>query len=95
MSTHFTLDFSIARLATETLGLYPQPEFRIHQTAEAARQSISSLILYGTARGEHFAYICNLFVSAQVLCSCRTFGVHCGSAACKSRAMAAVTHPVM
>lgn len=34
MSTHFTLDFSIARLATETLrGLYPQPECRTHQTA--------------------------------------------------------------
>lgn len=48
-----------------------------------------------TARGEHFTYICNLFVSAQVLCRCRTFGVHCGSAACKSRAMAAVALPVM
>lgn len=34
MSTRFTLDFSIARLATETLGLYPQLEFRTHQTAK-------------------------------------------------------------
>lgn len=25
MSTHFTLDFSIAHFATETAGLYPRP----------------------------------------------------------------------
>lgn len=41
MSTHFTLDFSIAWLATETLGLYPQLELRRHQTAKVAGKSIS------------------------------------------------------
>lgn len=34
MSTHFTLDFSIAWLATDTLGLYPQLELRTHHTAK-------------------------------------------------------------
>ena len=88
------LTFLLLGFATETLGLYPQLEFRTRQTVKLLGNLSAARFPPHGKRG-HFTYICNLFVSAQVLCSCRTFGVHCGSAACKSWAMATVALPVM
>lgn len=86
MSTHFTLDFSIARLATETLGLYPRLEFRTHNTANllgnlSAVLSNNKIWFPQHSKVEHYThtyiYIFFFFyqqrvpfVRAQVLCSC-------------------------